>query len=103
MDSVFVIPPGGTVAQPSRRIRWVSRDYEDGITQYATVVLDETSVRELSQFQQELIVADATFRNLSPSGVEHSVRVRVADRAEFKSVLPDGMITIHFTIPLATP
>ncbi|HET9251582.1 MAG TPA: hypothetical protein VFP58_05640 [Candidatus Eisenbacteria bacterium] len=103
VDSVFVVPPGGTVPVPSRRIRWVARDYEDGLTQYATVVLDETSVRELNQFQQELIVADQTFRNLSPSGTEHSVRVRVADRAEFKSALPDGMKTVQFTIPLIAP
>ena len=115
VDSVFAIPsaPGSVVAQPSRLIRWVGKDYEDGLTGAVTIVLDETLVLELNvgipppgqqHVQQQFwIVPDQTFRNLSPSGTEHSVRVRVADRAEFKSVLPDGMKTVNFTIPLATP
>lgn len=101
VDSVFVTVEG--LLQPARRIRWVSRDYEDGPTQYATVVLDETSVRQLERYESELIVPDRTFRNLSPSGTEHSVRVRVADRAEFQSPLPDGQKVVQFTIPLLTP
>jgi hypothetical protein len=103
VDSVFVVPPGGTVAEPCRLIRWQGTDHEDGLTKFATVVLDETSVRELFNFEQQLIVPDRTFRALSPSGIEHTVRVRVADRAEFKSPLPNGMKTVMFNIPLLTP
>lgn len=105
VDSIFVDPDGGLPepAQPCRLIRWVGLDYEDRFTKFATVVLDETSVRELFNFEQQLIVPDRTFRALSPSGTEHTVRVRVADRAEFKSPLPDGMKTVEFNIPLVTP
>jgi hypothetical protein len=103
VDSIFVEGPDSLQSGPARLIRWVGKDYEDGTTQYATVVLDETSIRELSNYEQQIIILDRTFRNLSPSGTEHSVRVRVADRAEFKSPLPDGMKTVLFTIPLLTP
>ena len=72
--------------------------------QRVTIVLDETVVRELSLPNRQFwIEPDQTFRNLSPSATEHSIRVRVTDRAEFKSVLPDGMKTVTFTIPPATP
>ena len=105
VDSVFVDPDGGGAepAQPCRLIRWQGIDDEDGLTKFATVTLDESSVRELFNFEQQIIVPDRTFRALSPSGIEHSVRVRVADRAEYKSALPDGMKTVTFTIPLLTP
>jgi hypothetical protein len=67
------------------------------------VVLDETSVRVFDNYETFTIVTDRTFRNLSPSGTEHSVRVRVQDRAEFASPLPEGQKTVEFTIPLALP
>lgn len=105
VDSVYVDPDGAgpDSAQAARLIRWVGQDYEDGLTKFATVVLDETSVRELMNFEQFIIVTDRTFRALSPSSSTHSVRVRVADRAEFKSPLPDGQKIVEFEIPLLTP
>jgi hypothetical protein len=105
VDSISVDPDGGgpDTTQAARLIQWQGTDDEDGATKFATIVLDETSIRELSNYEQQLIVLDRTFRALSPSGIEHSVRVRVADRAEFMSPLPDGMKTVLFTIPLLTP
>ena len=104
VDSVFTVPDGGTIAEPSRLIRWVGRDYEDGLTSAVTIVLDETLVRELSLPNRQFwIEPDRTFRNLSPSATEHSIRVRITDRADFKSVLPDGMKTVTFFLPPVTP
>jgi hypothetical protein len=102
VDSISIDPDAGgpDSLQPARLIQWVGKDDEDGFTQYATVVLDETNVREFSQYEQQVIVLDRTFRALSPSGEEHSVRVRVRDRADFPS---DNQITVQFTIPLLTP
>lgn len=103
VEPILAIPDDGDSLEPCRLIRWVGKDYEDGLTRAATVVLDETQVIEWVRPEQFMIIADRRFRLLSPSGEEHSVRVRVADRADFKSQLPDGMKTVHFTIPLPSP
>jgi hypothetical protein len=105
VDSIQHDPDGAgpDSLQPARLISWVGEDYEDGPTKSAIVVLDETSVRVFNNYETFTIVTDRTFRNLSPSGTEHSVRVRVQDRAEFASPLPEGQKIVEFTIPLALP
>jgi hypothetical protein len=85
--------------EPSRIIRWVGLDYEDGRTKGATVLLDDTLTLTFHSYEDFTIVSDRDFQRLS-TGTTHTVKVRVSDRADFFSKLPDGQKEVIFTIPL---
>ena len=91
--------PGPDPIEPSRIIRWVGLDYEDGFTKKASVILDDTLTLTFANFESSTIVSDRDFQRLS-TGTTHTVKVRVADRADFLSKLPDGQKEVIFTIPL---
>jgi hypothetical protein len=85
--------------EPARIIRWVGLDYEDGRTTGASVKLDDTLTLTFSHQEDSTIVSDRDFQRLS-TGTIHTVKVRVSDRADFLSKLPDGEKEVIFTIPL---
>jgi hypothetical protein len=85
--------------EPAQVIRWVGLDYEDGRTKNATVLLDDTLTLTFSRFEDFTMVSNRDFQRLS-TGTTHTVKVRVADRADFPSKLPDGQKEVIFTIPL---
>ena len=86
-------------AEPARVIRWVGLDFEDGKTKFARVVCDNTLTLTFDNYEDFTIVSDRDFQRFS-TGTEHNVKVRVADRAQFFSKLPEGEKTVIFTIPL---
>ncbi len=90
---------GPDPAEPARIIRWVGSDYEDGKTKQASVLLDDSLTLTFDKYEDFTIVSDRDFQRLS-SGTLHTVKVRVADRANFPSQLPDGLKQVNFTIPL---
>ena len=90
---------GPDPAEPARVIRWVGLDYEDGKTKKAQVVCDNSLTLNFDSYEDFTIVSDRDFQRLS-TGTEHNVKVRVADRADFFSKLPDGQKSVIFTIPL---
>ena len=93
---------GITVIEPCKYIAWTSEDFEDGLATDAEVRLDDTLTERITDQIQDLIVPDRVFRALSP-GPQHSVKVRVIDRAGIFSPLPDGQITVYFLMPSPRP
>lgn len=85
--------------EPAQIIRWVGLDYEDGKTKNASVLLDDTLTLTFTHFEDSAIVSNRDFQRLS-TGTDHTVKVRVSDRADFLSKLPDGQKQVSFTIPL---
>jgi len=90
---------GPDPAEPAQIIRWVGLDYEDGRTKHAFVILDDTLTLTFSRFEDFKIVSNRDFQALS-TGTTHTVKVRVSDRADFLSKLPDGQKEVIFQIPL---
>jgi hypothetical protein len=66
------------------------------------VRVDDTQTITVDNQIQFVIVPDRVFRALSP-GPTHSVKVRVIDRADIFSPLPDGQITVTFQMPSPRP
>lgn len=106
LDSVSVSPTifdfdgnGPDPAEPARIIRWVGVDYEDGRTKGAQVKLDDTRFLTFENYEDFTIISDRDFQRLS-TGTTHTVKVRVSDRADFLSELPDGQKEVIFQIPL---
>jgi hypothetical protein len=88
--------------EPCKFVSWVSDDYEDGFATKAEVRVDDTQTITVDNQIQFVIVPDRVFRALSP-GPTHSVKVRVIDRADIFSPLPDGQITVTFQMPSPRP
>jgi hypothetical protein len=84
--------------EPCRLIAWRGLDYEDGLTESATVRIDDTLDYTLNGTPtnpyQSLIVADRTFMAQS-SGSVHSVKVRVKDSA---GIFSANTIRVEFQI-----
>ncbi|HKO22317.1 MAG TPA: PKD domain-containing protein [Candidatus Eisenbacteria bacterium] len=106
LESVTVEPTtfdfdgsGPDPVEPAQLIRWVGLDYEDGKTKNASVLLDDTLTLTFTHFEDSTIVSNRDFQRLS-TGTDHTVKVRVSDRADFLSKLPDGQKQVSFTIPL---
>ncbi len=94
--------PDGTGDEPCRLIEWTSSDQEDGLATFADVHLDDSLTKQTTNQVQSIIVADRVFRALS-AGPEHTVRVRVSDRAEIQSQPPNADITFTFNLPAPRP
>ena len=98
----IVANPDGTGDEPCRLIEWTSEDFEDGLATFADVKLDDTLTKQTVGQVQSLIVPDRVFRALSP-GPNHSVKVRVKDRADIQSQPPNADVTFTFDIPAPRP
>jgi hypothetical protein len=72
----------GTV--PSVRIRWTSRDYEDGFTKGSSITIDSAERIDQNTYEQELVLPESRFRTLSGQN-PHSIEVYVLDRAGIRS------------------
>ena len=103
-DTIADADPTDTnpATEPCKYITWLSEDREDGLATEAEVKIDDTFTEKTRNQIQFLIVPDRVFRALSP-GPNHSVSVRVIDRAGIFSVLPDGQITVTFNMPSPRP
>jgi hypothetical protein len=93
---------GTLVNEPCKYIAWTSEDYEDGLATFADVKLDDSLTKQTEKQVQSLIVANRVFRALS-SGPNHTVKVRVKDRAEIQSQPPVADITFTFNLPAPRP
>jgi len=91
--------PDGTGDEPCQLIEWTSEDFEDSLAWFADVKLDDTLTKTTTNQAQSIIVPDRIFRILSPSSPEHTVKVRVRDRAEINSQPPNATITFTFSLP----
>jgi hypothetical protein len=94
--------PEGTGDEPCRLIEWTSEDFEDGLATFADVKLDDTLTRQTVGQVQSIIVADRVFQALS-AGTNHSVSVKVFDRANIPSQPPNATLTFTFEIPSPRP
>ena len=94
--------PDGTGDEPCRLIEWTSFDPEDGLATSADVHLDDSLTKQTTDQVQSIIIPDRVFRALS-SGTEHTVRVRVSDRAGIQSQPPDADMTFTFSLPAPRP
>jgi len=95
--------PDGTGDEPCRLIEWTSEDSEDGLAWFADVKLDDTLTEQTTNQDQSIIIPDRVFHALSPSSSEHTVKVRVRDRAEINSQPPNADITFTFSMPSPRP
>ncbi|TMQ62959.1 MAG: hypothetical protein E6K79_11125 [Candidatus Eisenbacteria bacterium] len=93
---------GTLVNEPCKYIAWTSEDYEDGLATFADVKLDDSLTKQTEKQVQSLIVANRVFRALS-SGPNHTVKVRVKDRAQIQSQPPVADITFTFNLPAPSP
>lgn len=95
LDSVWV-EPATLPAGPATRVRWISRDYEDGPgTSGAKITIDGQDRLDLSNSQSEAVILNTRFKDISTSN-PHSIEVQVRDRAGFTSV---NIIRVVFDVP----
>jgi hypothetical protein len=86
-----VTPPSGVL---SKRIFWDAEDIEDGLTKGAQLTIDGIERIELVAYEQEIILPETRFRELSPSN-PHSITLRVKDRA---GVYSDNTLSVQFDV-----
>ncbi len=96
-DTMAVNPATGLL-EPGKFIFWSSRDFEDGVAKTARVLLDGSVNRDLTNWEQGIVIPVSTFQGLSPGATEGSAKVRVGDRADIP-IPPEEAIEIRFPIP----
>ena len=93
---------GQLVNERCKYVAWTSLDQEDGLATFADVKLDDSLTRQTSNQEQSIIIPERVFRALS-NGPNHTVKVRVRDRADVQSQPPTADLTFTFNLPSPRP